>query len=71
MSRGAIRLKLLVDVTYYLHNTRVSELEKALSNVAITAAGRGDLAKGTTAEVRTWGWKILRIDKPKNKGARK
>jgi hypothetical protein len=63
VSRGTVNLKLMVDVTFYLHNTRISELEKTLSNVALAAAGRGDLVKGTSAEVKTWGWKVVRVDK--------
>ena len=74
MSRGLVAMRLIVDVTYRLNNTRVSELEKALSNVAVTAAGNGWFKVGTNAEVKTWGWKVLKADGTKitvKKGIRK
>lgn len=63
MPRGIASLRLTIDVTYRLNGTRASELEKPLSNVAITAASNGWFKVGTNAEVKTWGWNVTKIEK--------
>lgn len=62
-----VTMRLVIDVSYRLTNgARVSELEKALSNVAISAASSGDFVRGTDAEVKTWGWKVLKAAKQRS-----
>jgi outer membrane protease len=47
-------------VTYQSKNTRTSELEKSLSNIAVTAASNGWFVPSADATVKTWGWKVFR-----------
>ena len=63
MARGSVTLRLTVDVTYKLNNTRISELKDMLSAIPVHAAGNGMFTGETSAEVDNWMFKVYRQEK--------
>lgn len=59
-------LQLVIDVSYKLNHTRVSELKSRLDRIANLAAGEGLFTGSTAAEVENWTWKVHQPKKEKS-----
>jgi len=58
--KDTAKLRLVIDVTYQLNGVGIEELERRLHFIATYAASNGLFTGESPAEVKTWGWKVLR-----------